>query len=179
MQRERNGGGLMAIILIPGIKGSELVDSYRWTGLRAGACEDMIVGDIGESPLDLALLDGPLRRPGCASPATVATAALRLRRDGGQAARLARAGSRCTPSPTIGAGPIEARPRRKPGGVLRRSRRAPGRAQAQGAAAVRHAQHGWAGAAQRAHAAQCARSVRRHRPHRVRRAAVPRLGGSR
>lgn len=48
----------MAIILIPGIKGSELVDSYPLDWPTRWSLEDMNVGDIIESPLDLALLEG-------------------------------------------------------------------------------------------------------------------------
>lgn len=48
----------MAIVLIPGIKGSELVDTYPLAWPTRWSLEDMVVGDIGENPLDLALLEG-------------------------------------------------------------------------------------------------------------------------
>lgn len=48
----------MAIVLIPGIKGSELVDSYLLSWPRRWSMEDMAVGDILENPLDFALTEG-------------------------------------------------------------------------------------------------------------------------
>ncbi|HEX7111850.1 MAG TPA: hypothetical protein VF216_05350, partial [Mizugakiibacter sp.] len=48
----------MAIVFIPGIKGSELVDSYPLDWPVRWSLEDMTVGDIFENPLDLMLGDG-------------------------------------------------------------------------------------------------------------------------
>jgi len=48
----------MAIILVPGIKGSELVDTYQLDWPTRWSLEDMVVGDVGENPRDLALVDG-------------------------------------------------------------------------------------------------------------------------
>ncbi len=48
----------MAIIFLPGIKGSELVDSYPLDWPRRWSLEDMTIGDIIESSLDFALVDG-------------------------------------------------------------------------------------------------------------------------
>lgn len=48
----------MAIVFLPGIKGSELVDSYPLNWPTRWSMEDMVLGDIVESPLDLALADG-------------------------------------------------------------------------------------------------------------------------
>ncbi len=60
----------MAIVLIPGIKGSELVDSYLLSWPRRWSMEDMVVGDIlvnnermglGLGLAALLLLAGPTR----------------------------------------------------------------------------------------------------------------------
>lgn len=48
----------MAVIFIPGIKGSELVDSYPLQWPRRWSLEDMVVGDITENPLDFSLAEG-------------------------------------------------------------------------------------------------------------------------
>lgn len=48
----------MAIIFIPGIKGSELVDSYPLNWPVRWSLEDMVVGDIVEDPLDFRLTEG-------------------------------------------------------------------------------------------------------------------------
>lgn len=48
----------MAIVFIPGIKGSELVDSYPLDWPRRWSLEDMVVGDIVENPLDFTLAEG-------------------------------------------------------------------------------------------------------------------------
>jgi Lecithin:cholesterol acyltransferase len=48
----------MATILIPGIKGSELTDSYPLDWPVRWSLEDMMFGDAFENPLDFALLDG-------------------------------------------------------------------------------------------------------------------------
>ncbi|HKJ95521.1 MAG TPA: hypothetical protein VKA32_07825, partial [Gammaproteobacteria bacterium] len=48
----------MAIVFLPGIKGSELVDSYPLDWPRRWSLEDMTVGDIIENSLDFALVDG-------------------------------------------------------------------------------------------------------------------------
>lgn len=48
----------MAIIFIPGIKGSELVDTYPLDWPRRWSLEDMVVGDIVEDPLDFQLDEG-------------------------------------------------------------------------------------------------------------------------
>lgn len=48
----------MATILIPGIKGSELADSYPLDWPVRWSLEDMVFGDAFENPLDFALIDG-------------------------------------------------------------------------------------------------------------------------
>jgi len=48
----------MATVLIPGIKGSELADSYPLDWPVRWSLEDMVFGDAFENPLDFALLDG-------------------------------------------------------------------------------------------------------------------------
>lgn len=48
----------MATVLIPGIKGSELSDSYPLDWPVRWSLEDMMFGDAFENPLDFALLDG-------------------------------------------------------------------------------------------------------------------------
>ncbi|MDN5924717.1 MAG: hypothetical protein L0H70_06930 [Xanthomonadales bacterium] len=48
----------MAIIFIPGIKGSELVDSYPLNWPVRWSLEDMVVGDVVEDPLDFRLSEG-------------------------------------------------------------------------------------------------------------------------
>lgn len=48
----------MAIIFIPGIKGSELIDSYPLDWPRRWSIEDMVVGDLVEDPHDFALAEG-------------------------------------------------------------------------------------------------------------------------
>lgn len=48
----------MAIVFLPGIKGSELVDSYPLDWPRRWSLEDMTVGDIIENTLDFSLVDG-------------------------------------------------------------------------------------------------------------------------
>ncbi|WP_386068367.1 esterase/lipase family protein [Tahibacter sp. UC22_41] len=48
----------MATVLIPGIKGSELTDSYPLDWPVRWSLEDMVFGDAFENPLDFALLDG-------------------------------------------------------------------------------------------------------------------------
>lgn len=48
----------MAIVLVPGIKGSELVDSYPLSWPTRWSLENMVIGDIGENPIDLALIEG-------------------------------------------------------------------------------------------------------------------------
>ena len=52
----------MATILIPGIKGSELTDSYPLDWPVRWSLEDMMFGDAFENPLDFALLDGRYER---------------------------------------------------------------------------------------------------------------------
>ncbi len=61
----------MAIVFIPGIKGSELIDSYPLDWPRRWSIEDMVVGDLVENPHDFALAggrydaaDGHWMRPG-------------------------------------------------------------------------------------------------------------------
>ncbi|KGI78470.1 lipase/acyltransferase domain-containing protein [Oleiagrimonas soli] len=48
----------MAILFLPGIKGSELVDTYPLDWPRRWSLEDMVIGDIIENPLDFALTEG-------------------------------------------------------------------------------------------------------------------------
>ncbi len=48
----------MAIVFIPGIKGSELIDSYPLDWPRRWSFEDMVVGDLVEDPEDFALANG-------------------------------------------------------------------------------------------------------------------------
>jgi hypothetical protein len=48
----------MAIVFIPGIKGSELIDSYPLDWRTRWSLEDMVVGNIFENPMDLALTGG-------------------------------------------------------------------------------------------------------------------------
>lgn len=48
----------MATVLIPGIKGSELTDSYPLDWPVRWSLEDMVFGDAFENPLDFALIDG-------------------------------------------------------------------------------------------------------------------------
>lgn len=48
----------MTTVLIPGIKGSELTDSYPLDWPVRWSLEDMVFGDAFENPLDFALLDG-------------------------------------------------------------------------------------------------------------------------
>lgn len=48
----------MAILFIPGIKGSELIDSYPLDWPRRWSLEDMVVGDLVEDPHDFALAEG-------------------------------------------------------------------------------------------------------------------------
>lgn len=48
----------MAIVFLPGIKGSELVDRYPLDWPRRWSLEDMTIGDILEDPLDFALTEG-------------------------------------------------------------------------------------------------------------------------
>lgn len=48
----------MAIVFIPGIKGSELIDSYPLDWPRRWSIEDMVVGDLVEDPHDFALTQG-------------------------------------------------------------------------------------------------------------------------
>ncbi|UXI67929.1 esterase/lipase family protein [Tahibacter amnicola] len=48
----------MTTILIPGIKGSELTDSYPLDWPTRWSLEDMVFGDAFENPLDFALIDG-------------------------------------------------------------------------------------------------------------------------
>lgn len=48
----------MAIVLIPGIKGSKLADTYPPSFDVRWSLEDLIVGDLFEDPLDLELRDG-------------------------------------------------------------------------------------------------------------------------
>lgn len=48
----------MAIVFIPGIKGSELIDSYPLDWPRRWSLEDMVVGDLVEDPHDFSLVDG-------------------------------------------------------------------------------------------------------------------------
>jgi hypothetical protein len=48
----------MAIVFIPGIKGSELIDSYPLDWPVRWSLEDMVIGDIVENPLDLRLTEG-------------------------------------------------------------------------------------------------------------------------
>lgn len=52
----------MATILIPGIKGSELTDSYPLDWPVRWNLADMMFGDAFENPLDFALLDGRYER---------------------------------------------------------------------------------------------------------------------
>ena len=52
----------MATILIPGIKGSELTDSYPLDWPVRWSLEDMMFGDAFENPLDFELLDGRYER---------------------------------------------------------------------------------------------------------------------
>lgn len=48
----------MAIVFIPGIKGSELVDRYPLDWPRRWSVEDMVVGDLIEDPRDFMLTEG-------------------------------------------------------------------------------------------------------------------------
>ncbi|HET6632886.1 MAG TPA: hypothetical protein VFG73_09300 [Rhodanobacteraceae bacterium] len=48
----------MAIVFIPGIKGSELVDSYPLGWPVRWSLEDMVVGDVVEDPSDFRLVEG-------------------------------------------------------------------------------------------------------------------------
>jgi hypothetical protein len=48
----------MAIVFIPGIKGSELDDSYPLDWPTRWSLKDMVVGEVFDSPLDLQLTDG-------------------------------------------------------------------------------------------------------------------------
>ncbi|NII11840.1 hypothetical protein [Oleiagrimonas sp. C23AA] len=48
----------MAIIFLPGIKGSELVDTYPLSWPHRWSLEDMTIGDIVENPMDMALTEG-------------------------------------------------------------------------------------------------------------------------
>jgi hypothetical protein len=48
----------MAIIFIPGIKGSELDDSYPLDWPTRWSMKDMVIGEVFDSPDDLRLTDG-------------------------------------------------------------------------------------------------------------------------
>ena len=48
----------MAIVFIPGIKGSELIDSYPLDWPRRWSLEDMVIGDLVENPHDFSLTEG-------------------------------------------------------------------------------------------------------------------------
>lgn len=48
----------MAIVFIPGIKGSRLIDTYPFDWPTRWSLEDMVVGNIIEDPLDMALAEG-------------------------------------------------------------------------------------------------------------------------
>lgn len=48
----------MAVIFLPGIKGSELVDSYPLNWPTRWSLEDMVVGNIVEDPMDFRLAEG-------------------------------------------------------------------------------------------------------------------------
>ncbi|RAP58391.1 hypothetical protein [Oleiagrimonas sp. MCCC 1A03011] len=48
----------MAIVFLPGIKGSELVDTYPMDWPHRWSLEDMAIGDVLEDPLDFSLAEG-------------------------------------------------------------------------------------------------------------------------
>ncbi len=48
----------MAVIFVPGIKGSQLVDTYPVEHTTRWSLEDMVVGNVWEDPLDFELVDG-------------------------------------------------------------------------------------------------------------------------